>query len=72
MIKHGINSPLVSSCGRLFDAVSFLAGVAPAEMEFEAEAPMRLESVAAEGLAFGLGKKFEDGIIKTARKTNFS
>jgi hydrogenase maturation protein HypF len=47
MITQGINSPLVSSCGRLFDAVSFLTGVAPLEMEFEAEAPMRLESVAA-------------------------
>jgi hydrogenase maturation protein HypF len=49
MIKQGVNSPLVSSCGRLFDAVSFLTGVAPAEMEFEAEAPMRLEAVATTG-----------------------
>lgn len=67
MIKHRVNSPLVSSCGRLFDAVSFLAGVAPAEMEFEAEAPMRLESVAEGGPAFGLGRRFEDGIAKIAR-----
>ena len=49
MIKQGVSSPLVSSCGRLFDAVSFLTGVAPVEMEFEAEAPMRLESVATTG-----------------------
>jgi hydrogenase maturation protein HypF len=49
MIKQSVNSPLVSSCGRLFDAVSFLTGVAPAEMEFEAEAPMRLEAVATTG-----------------------
>jgi len=47
MIRQDINSPLVSSCGRLFDAVSFLSGIAPTEMEFEAEAPMRLESAAA-------------------------
>lgn len=48
MMKAGTNSPPTSSCGRLFDAVSFLAGVAPAEVEFEAEAPMRLEALAVE------------------------
>ncbi len=50
MIEQKINSPLSSSCGRLFDAVSFLAGLSPLEIEFEAEAPMRLESVAQEGI----------------------
>jgi hydrogenase maturation protein HypF len=45
MISSGINSPLTSSCGRLFDAVSYLAGLAPVEVEFEAEAPLRLEAV---------------------------
>jgi hydrogenase maturation protein HypF len=50
MIERGINSPMASSCGRLFDAVSFLVGLAPREMEFEAEAPMRLESAAEEGI----------------------
>jgi hydrogenase maturation protein HypF len=45
MMASGIRSPLTSSCGRLFDAVSFLAGLAPAEVEFEAEAPLRLEAV---------------------------
>jgi len=45
MMASGINSPLTSSCGRLFDAVSHLAGLAPLEMEFEAEAPLRLEAV---------------------------
>ena len=49
MVEQGINSPLTSSCGRLFDAVSFLAGTSPLEVEFEAEAPMRLESAADEG-----------------------
>ena len=48
MIEQKINSPPTSSCGRLFDAVSFLAGLSPLEVEFEAEAPMRLESQAAE------------------------
>ncbi len=49
MVEQGINSPLTSSCGRLFDAVSFLAGTSPLEVEFEAEAPMRLEAAADEG-----------------------
>jgi hydrogenase maturation protein HypF len=48
MIKKNLCTPSVSSCGRLFDAVSYLIGLAPEEVEFEAEAPMRLESVADE------------------------
>lgn len=50
MMEKSINSPFVSSCGRLFDAVSFLVGLSPDEMEFEAEAPMRLEAAAAENI----------------------
>jgi hydrogenase maturation protein HypF len=46
MIKKNICCPQASSCGRLFDAVSFLTGLAPELVEFEAEAPMRLESAA--------------------------
>jgi hydrogenase maturation protein HypF len=41
--KSWLNS---SSCGRLFDAVSALSGLAPPENEFEAEAAMRLEAAA--------------------------
>ena len=50
MMKQGANSPLTSSCGRLFDAVSFMVGTSPLEMEFEAEAPMRLEAAAGKGV----------------------
>ena len=46
MMANGIASPPASSCGRLFDAVSFLCGLAPLEMEYEAEAAMRLEDAA--------------------------
>jgi len=46
MARGGLRSPRASSCGRLFDAVSFLAGTAPERMEFEAEAAMRLEAAA--------------------------
>ena len=45
MISTGLSSPPTSSGGRLFDAVSYLVGLAPAEVEFEAEAPLRLEAV---------------------------
>ncbi len=45
-IRHGFNAPPTSSCGRLFDAVACLLAIAPAEMEFEAEAAMRLEAIA--------------------------
>ncbi len=42
-IDEGINSPLSSGAGRLFDAVSALINLCP-ESRFHAEAPMRLES----------------------------
>ncbi len=58
MIEQDINSPPTSSCGRLFDAVSFLTGLSPLEVEFEAEAPMRLESQAAEGVRESYGFSF--------------
>jgi hydrogenase maturation protein HypF len=51
--RAGVRSPRASSCGRLFDAVSFLAGTAPERMEYEAEAAMRLEA-AAGGSARGI------------------
>jgi hydrogenase maturation protein HypF len=46
MARRGVRSPLASSCGRLFDAASFLAGTAPERLEFEAEAAMRFEAAA--------------------------
>ncbi len=53
LIRRGVRSPLASSCGRLFDAVSSLCGTAPERMEYEAEAAMRLEATAA-GRAAGM------------------
>jgi len=47
MMDRKINCPWTSSVGRLFDAVAFICGLAPARVEYEAEAPSRLEAAAA-------------------------
>ena len=49
-IERGINSPMTSSLGRLFDAVSSLSGFVH-ENRYEGQAAMRLENEAAEGVA---------------------
>ncbi len=45
MIKNGINSPMTSSCGRLFDAVADLAGIC-SHNSFEGQAAIMLEQAA--------------------------
>ncbi|RLL54333.1 carbamoyltransferase HypF [Mariprofundus sp. EBB-1] len=46
MVDQGINSPLTSSCGRLFDAVAAALGICLNGTSYEGEAAIALESLA--------------------------
>jgi len=50
MIRRGVNSPLASSAGRLFDAVSSLTGVCD-ESTYEGQAAMELEAISRNDIA---------------------
>lgn len=62
MIEKGINSPLTSSAGRLFDGVSALAGVKDIAV-YEGEAAIELEKAAAENVkeSYGFDVSKKDG-----------
>lgn len=49
MVERGINSPLTSSCGRLFDAVSSIIGVCDI-VSYDAQAAIELEMIASTGI----------------------
>jgi len=50
MLAHRVNTVDTSSCGRLFDAVASLIGLRQ-EINFEGQAAIELETIAAEGIA---------------------
>ena len=70
MVVRGANTPLTSSCGRLFDAVSALLGVC-SETSYDAQAAIELEMTAgdidAESVtpyAFGLDETPDGSILR--------
>jgi hydrogenase maturation protein HypF len=58
-IKRGINCPLTSSCGRLFDAVSALLGIR-SKIDYEGQAAVELEMIASEDEVAGYPFTIED------------
>jgi len=64
-VAKGINAPLASSAGRLFDAFAAVLGICPEAQTYEGEAAMRLEALASQSPDMGVGLPFdtsEDGI----------
>lgn len=60
MLEKGINTPLTSSCGRLFDAVSSLLGVNNIS-QYEGQAAMQLESLVTNPEILSKGWQIEGG-----------
>jgi hydrogenase maturation protein HypF len=67
MMNQGINSPLTSSCGRLFDAAAAMLGVRQ-RVHYEGQAALELEAVAEgaeeEGGSFPIALKQREGLLE--------
>lgn len=61
LMDRGVNAPMTTSAGRLFDAACGLLGVKPVAT-FEGEAPMALEAMAQERLDSGIDSRLDSRI----------
>ncbi|MDO8886332.1 hypothetical protein, partial [Candidatus Oleimmundimicrobium sp.] len=66
-IDKGLNSPMTSSCGRLFDAVSALIGIRDV-VDYEGQAAIELEMIA----KVDVDEKYDFKLEKNSRKTQSS
>lgn len=62
MLERGLNAPLTSSAGRLFDAACGLLDIHPVA-EFEGQAPMALEKLADAPRVLADGWSLRDGVL---------
>jgi hydrogenase maturation protein HypF len=62
MLDKNINTPLSSSCGRLFDAACGLLGVVP-HAGFEGHAPMVLEGLVSQSTTIQEGWRLANGVL---------
>ena len=61
-MKSGLNSPLASSCGRLFDAVAAALDISREPVQYEGQAAMELEAIVeSDELKVTKGYSFESG-----------